>query len=146
MRNSSTRERSRLLLIVAVVMVVVAGSLWWTKTIAFTKTAVVAFSVEPSDDGVDSFAVFDIETSPDDLTITAELLAQTRGGEVSDYESDLTISSATDVAGLAVTARGRTPDAARSLATDAAEAISSYLAKSSATNPTHFTYTVIPAR
>ncbi len=110
------------------------------------KTAVVAFGVEPSDGGVASFAVFDIETSPDDLTITAELLAQTHGRDVSDYESDLTIASATDVAALAVTARGRTPDAARSLATDAAEAISSYLAKNNATNPTHFTYTVIPAR
>ncbi|MFD4785183.1 hypothetical protein ACFWNH_29615 [Rhodococcus qingshengii] len=146
MRNSPTRGRSRLLLVVAVVVIVVAGSLWWTKTIAFTRTAVVAFGVEPANDGVASFALFDVETSPADLTTTAELLAQTRGGHVSDYESDLTISSATDVAGLAVTARGRTPATARSLATDAAEVLSSYLADRSATNPKHFTYTVVPAR
>lgn len=32
---------------VAAVVLVVAGSLWWTKTIAFTSTTAVQFSIDP---------------------------------------------------------------------------------------------------
>ena len=55
------------------------GALWWTKTIAFTKTAVVEFDTEQPTDGSVSFTLIDVEASPDDLTKTAELIAQTHG-------------------------------------------------------------------
>lgn len=147
MRNFATLSRLALI-VAAAVVVVVLGALWWTKTIAFTKTAVVVFGTEQPADGSVSFTLIDVEASPDDLTKTAQLLAQTHGGSASDYESDLTIMSATDVSGLAVTARGRTPEAAQSLATDAAGLLSSYLTEINATNPNpnRFTFTVVPAQ
>lgn len=121
------------------IVVVVVGALWWTKTIAFTKTAVVVFGTKQPADGSASFTLIDVEAAPDDLTKTAELLAQTHGGSSSDYESDLTITSATDVSGLAATAQDCTPDAAQSLATDAAGLLSSYLSRRSTppTQPLH---------
>lgn len=150
MRNFP-RDRSRILLVNAAVTVVVvalavAAPLWWTKTIAFTQTAMIAFSIESPDDGSLSSTFIDIEASPADLTKTAELLARAHGRNASDYESDLTITSATDIAGLAVTAQGRTPGAARSLANDAAETLTSYLAELNSTSPQGFTFTVIPAQ
>lgn len=146
MRNFAIRSRLALTVAAAMVVVVVVVALWWTKTIAFTKTAVVEFSTHQPSDGSVSFSLIDVEAAPDDLTKTAELLAQTRGGSSSDYESDLTITSATDVSGLAVTARGRTPDAARSLATDAAVLLNSHLTETNAKQPNRFTFTVVPAR
>lgn len=71
------------------------------------------------------------------------LLAQILGGSASDYESDLTITDA-DVPGLAVTARGRTPSAARALATDAAEALCSMFEEANAMTSGGFTFTVVP--
>lgn len=44
MRSYANRHR---ILIVFTVMVVVVGSLWWTKTIAFTRSLAIAFSSEP---------------------------------------------------------------------------------------------------
>lgn len=71
------------------------------------------------------------------------LLAQILGGRASDYESDLTITDA-DAPGLAVTARGRTPSAARALATDAAEAFCSIVGEANAMTSGGFTCTVVP--
>ncbi len=71
------------------------------------------------------------------------LLAQILGGRASDYESDLTITDA-DAPGLAVTARGRTPSAARALATDAAEALCSIVGEANAMTSGGFTCTVVP--
>lgn len=148
MRNFATCSRSALSVASVIAMVVVVGALWWTKTIAFTKTAVVVFGTEQPADGSVRFTLIDVEASPDDLTTTTELLAQTHGGRASDYESDLTITSATDVSGLAVTARGHTPDAAPSLATEAAGLLSSHLTEINSTdhNPNGFIFTVTPAQ
>lgn len=44
MRSYANRHR---ILIVFTVMVVVVGSLWWTKTIAFTRSLAISFSSEP---------------------------------------------------------------------------------------------------
>ena len=55
----------------------------------------------------------------------------------------LTITDA-DVPGLAVTARGRTPSAARVLATDAAEALCSMFEEANAMTSGGFTFTVVP--
>ncbi|OYD60749.1 hypothetical protein [Rhodococcus sp. OK302] len=107
---------------------------------------VIAVGIESPDDGSLSFTVIDVEASPAHLTKTAELLTRAHGGNSSDYESDLTITSATDAARLAMTAHAHTPDAAQSLATDAAETLSSYLTELNSTNPQGFTFTVIPAR
>ena len=119
----------RLIVLVTVVVLAAFGGLWWTKTIAFTRTAVVEFSVAPtqSDVGDASFIFLDIQASPEDVSKTAELLARTRGGAADDYESDLTLTSASEVAGIEVTARARTPGAATALANDAARALSLYL-------------------
>lgn len=77
------------------------------------------------------------------MSVPAEKLAQILGGSASDYESDLTITDA-DVPGLAVTARGRTPSAARALATDAAEALCSMFEEANAMTSGGFTFTVVP--
>ncbi|MBT2269698.1 hypothetical protein J7E69_21275 [Rhodococcus enclensis] len=71
----------------------------------------------------------------------SERLAQNLGGDASDYESDLTLT-ASDTHGLAVTARGRTPSAARTLATDAAEVVRTILDEIKASEMV--TYTVVP--
>lgn len=80
--------------------------------------------------------------NPEDLTKTAELLARTRGGAAEDYESDLTITGASDIAAIAVTARARTPGAATALANDAARALSSYLNDMPTTTENKITYRV----
>ncbi|OCW70941.1 hypothetical protein BBP13_12630 [Limosilactobacillus reuteri] len=77
------------------------------------------------------------------MSVPAEKLAQILGGSASDYESDLTITDA-DVPGLAVTARGRTPNAARALATDAAEALCSIFEETNAMTSGGFTFPVAP--
>ncbi|MDI9901651.1 hypothetical protein QM716_17490 [Rhodococcus sp. IEGM 1409] len=79
----------------------------------------------------------------DGMPVPAEKLAQILGGSASDYETDLTITGA-DVPGLAVTARGRTPSAARTLATDAAEALCSIFEVANAMTSEGFTFTVVP--
>ncbi|MDI9899972.1 hypothetical protein QM716_08895 [Rhodococcus sp. IEGM 1409] len=123
----------------------VVGWLWWTKSIAFMHTAVVQFGVESTepDDGTLTAVFIDVEASELDLTKTAERLARTRGGSAAGYESDLTVTSAVDVSGLAVTARGRTPGRAQALAIAAAEALSSYLSDVSPSGARTFTYTVV---
>ncbi|MDV8006987.1 hypothetical protein [Rhodococcus sp. IEGM 1318] len=134
----------RLIVLVTVVVLAVFGGLWWTKTIAFTRTALVEFSVTPTqpDAGTTSYVFVGIQTTPEDLTKTAELLARTRDGAAEDYESDLTIAGASDIAGIAVTARARTPGAATALANDAARALSSYLNDMPTTTTNKITYRV----
>lgn len=134
----------RLIVLVTVVVLAVFGGLWWTKTIAFTRTALVEFSVTPTspDAGTTSYVFVGIQTTPEDLTKTAELLARTRGGAAEDYESDLAITGASDIAAIAVTARARTPGAATALANDAARALSSYLNDMPTTTENKITYRV----
>ncbi|NMM92682.1 hypothetical protein B2J88_52145 [Rhodococcus sp. SRB_17] len=56
----------------------------------------------------------------------------------------MTITPAAEVAGMSVTARGRTPGAAQSLANDGAEALRSYLVQSrNATSTSTIAFTVI---
>lgn len=122
MRSYANRHR---ILIVLTVMVVVVGSLWWTKTIAFTRSLAISFSSEP----------FELVPRGDPADITPTIIASfpvtqvtvslvanrinTHGGNTSDYESTLTITDTTDFAGKVVTARGRTPLAPNGLRTTA---------------------------
>lgn len=47
METTRSHHRGRVVIAGAAVVLVVAGSLWWTKTIAFTSTSVVQFSIDP---------------------------------------------------------------------------------------------------
>ena len=145
MRTTLSHHRGRVMVAIAAVVLVVAGSLWWTKTIAFTSTSVVQFSIDPFEAPDDSRSQTFIAAAnfPHELPSTGERLAQNLGGNASDYESDLAIT-ASDAPGLAVTARGRTPSAARTLATDAATALRSILEELNTTDILAITFTVIP--
>ncbi|MDI9918629.1 hypothetical protein [Rhodococcus sp. IEGM 1379] len=146
MRTFATQHQRLILPILLAAVLVVAGALWWTKTIAFTRTALVAFSVTSSQpsDGAYHAEQISISVSPTDLSETAERLAQTRGGTAADYQPDLTISPATEVAGMSVTARGRTPSAAQSLANNGAEALRSHLVQTRTdTSTSTIAFTVI---
>lgn len=145
MRTTRSHHRGRVVIVGAAVVLVVAGSLWWTKTIAFTSTSVVQFSIDPFEAPDDSRSQTFIAAAnfPHELPSTGERLAQDLGGNASDYESDLAIT-ASDARGLAVTARGRTPSAARTLATDAAAALRSILEELNTMDILAITLTVIP--
>lgn len=56
----------RLIVLVTVVLLAVFGGSWWTKTIAFTRTALVEFSVTPTspDAGTTSYVFVGIQTTP----------------------------------------------------------------------------------
>ncbi len=56
----------RLIVLVTVFVLAVFGGLWWTKTIAFTRTALVEFSVTPTqpDAGTTSYVFVGIQTTP----------------------------------------------------------------------------------
>ncbi|OYD60828.1 hypothetical protein [Rhodococcus sp. OK302] len=144
MRTFATQHQRLILPILLTAVLVVAGTLWWTKTIAFTRTALVTFSVTSSQASDGAYHAEQISISPTDLSETAERVAHTRGGTAADYQPDLTITPAAEVAGMSVTARGRTPGAAQSLANDGAEALRSYLVQSrNATSTSTIAFTVI---
>ncbi|MES9512412.1 hypothetical protein ACIQYW_01305 [Rhodococcus erythropolis] len=145
MRTFLSDRRGQLVVAVASAVLVVAGGLWWTKTISFTASAVVQFSSNRTGlyDGSPRDAYIGNREASDGMPVPAEKLAQILGGRASDYESDLTITDA-DAPGLAVTARGRTPSAARALATDAAEALCSIVGEANAMTSGGFTCTVVP--
>ncbi|MDJ0404228.1 hypothetical protein QNA23_12110 [Rhodococcus erythropolis] len=145
MRTFLSDRRGQVMVAVAAAISVVAGGLWWTKTISFTETAVVQFSSNRTGlyDGSPRDAYIGDREASNGMSVPAEKLAQILGGSASDYESDLTITDA-DVPGLAVTARGRTPSAARALATDAAEALCSMFEEANAMTSGGFTFTVVP--
>ncbi|GCB58716.1 hypothetical protein HND25_02240 [Rhodococcus erythropolis] len=145
MRTFLSDRRGQVMVAVAAAILVVAGGLWWTKTISFTETAVVQFSSNRTGlyDGSPRDAYISEREASNGMSVPAEKLAQILGGSASDYESDLTITDA-DVPGLAVTARGRTPSAARALATDAAEALCSMFEEANAMTSGGFTFTVVP--
>ena len=145
MRTVLSDRRGQLVVAVASAVLVVAGGLWWTKTISFTASAVVQFSSNRTGlyDGSPRDAYIGNREASDGMPVPAEKLAQILGGRASDYESDLTITDA-DAPGLAVTARGRTPSAARALATDAAEALCSIVGEANAMTSGGFTCTVVP--
>lgn len=145
MRTFLSDRRGQVMVAVAAAILVVAGGLWWTKTISFTETAVVQFSSNRTGlyDGSPRDAYIGEREASNGMSVPVEKLAQILGGSASDYESDLTITDA-DVPGLAVTARGRTPSAARALATDAAEALCSMFEEANAMTSGGFTFTVVP--
>ncbi|MGW6656408.1 hypothetical protein [Rhodococcus sp. NPDC055024] len=145
MRTFFSDRRGQVVVAVAAAVLVVAGGLWWTKTISFTSTAVVEFSSSRTGlyDGSPRDAYIGDREASNGMPVPAEKLAQILGGSASDYESDLTITDA-DAPGLAVTARGRTPSAARALATDAAEALCSMFEEANAMTSGGFTFTVVP--
>ncbi|MGR6524889.1 hypothetical protein ACU5JM_24870 [Rhodococcus erythropolis] len=145
MRTFLSDRRGQVMVAVAAAILAVAGGLWWTKTISFTETAVVQFSSNRTGlyDGSPRDAYIGEREASNGMSVPAEKLAQILGGSASDYESDLTITDA-DVPGLAVTARGRTPSAARALATDAAEALCSMFEEANAMTSGGFTFTVVP--
>ena len=145
MRTFLSDRRGQVMVAVAAAILVVAGGLWWTKAISFTETAVVQFSSNRTGlyDGSPRDAYIGEREASNGMSVPAEKLAQILGGSASDYESDLTITDA-DVPGLAVTARGRTPSAARALATDAAEALCSMFEEANAMTSGGFTFTVVP--
>ncbi|MDV6211409.1 hypothetical protein [Rhodococcus erythropolis] len=145
MRTFLSDRRGQVMVAVAAAILVVVGGLWWTKTISFTETAVVQFSSNRTGlyDGSPRDAYIGEREASNGMSVPAEKLAQILGGSASDYESDLTITDA-DVPGLAVTARGRTPSAARALATDAAEALCSMFEEANAMTSGGFTFTVVP--
>lgn len=130
-------------MILVVIVLIVVGGLWWTKTLAFTATAFVQSSIAPvqtPNGSTSQYFISDV-TPPDEVPVFSERLAQNLGGNASDYESDLTIT-ASDTHGLAVTAKGRTPNAAKTLATDAAEVVRTILDEIKASDL--ITYTVVP--
>lgn len=145
MRTFLSDRHGQAMVAVAAAVLVVAGGLWWTKTISFTASAVVQFSSNRTGlyDGSPRDAYIGNREASDGMPVPAEKLAQILGGRASDYESDLTITDA-DAPGLAVTARGRTPSAARALATDAAEALCSIVGEANAMTSGGITCTVVP--
>lgn len=118
-------------LIVFTVMVVVVGSLWWTKTIAFTRSLAIAFSSEPHEyiplgDPADitPTIIASFPFSEETASLVADRIVHTYGGNTSEYESNLTITDTIDFAGKVVTARGRTPLATQRMANYGAQALS----------------------
>ncbi|MDV6275981.1 hypothetical protein R3Q06_21020 [Rhodococcus erythropolis] len=79
MKNYFSRRGAQVFVILLVVTTTVVGWLWWTKSIAFTHTAVVQFGVESTepDDGTLTAVFIDVEASEFDLTKTSERLART---------------------------------------------------------------------
>ena len=122
--------RNRTLIVLAAVLAVVGG-LWWTRTTDFSKTAVVAFS---PDSPFTPWPENEQDTSPgilirmrftaEDVWEVADRVAETYGGSGADYESDLSITNASEIAGMVVTAHGRTPSSAQRLANYGAFALS----------------------
>ncbi|GAB6923666.1 hypothetical protein JCM9803A_41160 [Rhodococcus erythropolis] len=128
MRSYANRHR---ILIVFTVMVVVVGSLWWTKTIAFTRSLAIAFSSEPHGSvprgdlaDITPTIVASFPLSEETVSLVADRIVNTYGGNTSDYESTLTITDTIDFAGRVVTARGRTPLATQRMANYGAQALS----------------------
>nr|WP_274703905.1 hypothetical protein [Rhodococcus qingshengii] len=80
-------------------------------------------------------------STPNDVPLPSAPVAQDLSGNASDYESDLTITAA-DTRRFVVTAQGRTPSAARTLAIGAAVALRTILDAIKA--PDTITYTVVP--
>jgi len=62
--------------------------------------------------------------SPKTVSLVADRIVNTYGGNTSDYESTLTITDTIDFAGKVVTARGRTPLATQRMANYGAQALS----------------------
>ncbi len=98
--------RHRILIVVAVVIVAIGG-LWWTKTIAFTRSSPVAFTAEtfvyvprgdPSDITPTVIAAFPF-SNDEIVRLVAERIVNTYGGNRSEYASSLTIKDTTAVAG-----------------------------------------------
>lgn len=123
MRTFLSRNRGRVFPILLAVMLIVVGSLWWTKTIAFFRSSAIVFSSEPfttvtPGDPRDTSPAISLAFSFSDETVRdiADKVAQTHGGTGEDYESDLRITPASEIAGMLVTARGRTPSSAKRLA------------------------------
>lgn len=128
MRRLVVRHR---ILIVVAVAIVALGGLWWTKTIAFTRSSPVAFTAEPfayvprgdpSDITPTVIAAFPF-SNDEIVRLVAERIVNTYGGNTSDYESSLTIKDRTAVAGKVVYARGRTPLSTKRIANYGAEAL-----------------------
>ncbi|NHP13959.1 hypothetical protein G8767_10410 [Rhodococcus sp. IC4_135] len=128
MRSYANRHRT---LIVFTVMVVVLGSLWWTRTIAFTRSLAIAFSSEPhvslprgGPADITPTIVASFPFSEETVSVVADRIVNTHGGNTSDYESTLTITDTIDFAGEVVTARGRTPLATQRMPNYGAQALS----------------------
>lgn len=62
--------------------------------------------------------------SEETVSLVADRIVNTYGGNTSDYESTLTITDTIDFAGKVVTARGRTPLATQRMANYGAQALS----------------------
>lgn len=129
--SHSQRLRPVLPILIGVGLVVF-GLLWWTKAIAFTRTAFVEFSVSPSSaQVVDTYQAGFIAAESFDsselLGLMSNRLATAHGGTASEYSRALTVTRALDRSGMALTARGRTPDAAESLLTDAIDILNGIL-------------------
>ena len=127
MRSYANRNRT---LIVLIVMVVVVGSLWRTKTIAFTRSLAIAFSSQPHEyiprgDPADitPTIVASFPFTEETVSLVADRIVHTYGGNTSDYESTLTTTDTTDFAGKVVTARGRTPRSTQRMANYGAQAL-----------------------
>lgn len=127
MRSYANRHR---ILIVLTVRVVVVGSLWWTRTIAFTRSLAISFSSEPFQlvprgDPADIVPtiVASFPFSEETVSVVADRIVNTYGGNTSEYESTLSVTDTTDFAGKVVTARGRTPLATQRIANYGGQAL-----------------------
>ncbi|NMM90500.1 hypothetical protein B2J88_40260 [Rhodococcus sp. SRB_17] len=125
MRTFLAQHQRRILLILLVGVLVVVGSLWWTKTINFSRNMLVVFNSESmtSSQGINISDYF----QPSDIQKVADTLAETRGGNRADYLANLTITALPNPPGILVAALGRTPGAAQTLANYAAQALSSMI-------------------
>lgn len=100
----SQRLRPVLLILLAGV-VVVFGVLWWTKVIAFTRTAFVEFSVSaPPAHAVDTYQARFIANKNFDsselIAMMSNRLATGHGGTAFDYSTALTATRAPDRSGM----------------------------------------------
>lgn len=85
MRSYANRHRT---LIVLTVMVVVVGSLWWMKTIAFTRSLAIAFSSQPhvsvprcDSADITPTIVASFPFSEETVTLVADRIVNGYGGE-----------------------------------------------------------------
>ena len=67
--------------------------------------------------------------SDETVSLVADRIVNTYGGNTSDYESTLAITDTTDFAGKVVTARGRTPHSTQRIANYGAQALSELIVR-----------------
>lgn len=83
MRTLLSRRHGQVVVAVVAVVLVVTGGLWWTKTIAFTRVAMVEFNSDPFAPayGENSSYFFNAEPFPaEGVRAVADRIAQTHGG------------------------------------------------------------------